>query len=95
MDGGGGDEDDGVLCLVCYLPFESSGEHRASCLACGHIFGKSCIVRWLASSPTCPNCNSVALQDDIRILYTRKIQSIDTSDRDRAIRELEQASQSQ
>lgn len=35
------DEDnDGITCTICYDQFTNSGEHRISCLRCGHVYGK-------------------------------------------------------
>lgn len=33
-------DSDGFTCTICYDQFTNSGEHRISCLKCGHIFGK-------------------------------------------------------
>ena len=87
------DDDDGFLCLICYCPFTNSGEHRISCLACGHIFGKSCIMKWLKSAKSCPQCNDVARKKDIRVLYTKHLKALDTTERDRALHDLDIAKQ--
>ena len=34
-------------CPICLDVWTATGEHRIVCLACGHLFGRSCIVQWL------------------------------------------------
>lgn len=63
----------------------TTGEHRLCCLRCGHLFGRSCLVRWLQVSCTpsnrrCPQCNRKANVKDIRKLYAKKLVCIDTSE---------------
>ena len=52
----------------------------------------SCIERWLkgkGGSDKCPQCNAPAKKKDIRNIYTKAIKSIDTTERDRALADLE------
>lgn len=75
-------------CPICMDLWTSSGEHRLCCLRCGHLFGHSCILRWLQYSCTsanrrCPQCNRKASVKDIRMLYAKKLTSIDTSELDK------------
>ena len=59
-------------------------------LKCGHIFGSSCIERWLPGrGGKCPNCNAKATKKDIRVLYVKSLKPLDTSERDRVLKELE------
>ncbi|CAM6045047.1 unnamed protein product [Sphagnum compactum] len=50
-------------------------------LACGHLFGKSCIKRWLRQAGKkqgkCPQCNCRARVEDLRTLYVPQIAVID------------------
>ena len=34
-------------CPICLEPWTASGDHRIVCLACGHLFGESCVLTWL------------------------------------------------
>ncbi|CAK9797485.1 E3 ubiquitin-protein ligase RFWD3 [Anthophora quadrimaculata] len=75
-------------CPICMDLWTSSGEHRLCCLRCGHLFGHSCILRWLQNSCTssnrrCPQCNRKATVKDIRMLYAKKLTSIDTTELDK------------
>ncbi|CAK9829002.1 E3 ubiquitin-protein ligase RFWD3 [Anthophora retusa] len=75
-------------CPICMDLWTSSGEHRLCCLRCGHLFGHSCILRWLQNSCTssnrrCPQCNRKATVKDIRMLYAKKLTSIDTAELDK------------
>ena len=51
-----------------------------------------CIERWLKSkgvNEKCPQCNAPAKRSDIRNIYTKAIKSIDATERDRALADLE------
>lgn len=41
------DDDDGSTCSICLDTWESKGEHRLVSLKCGHLFGDSCIKRYI------------------------------------------------
>ena len=83
------EESDGQTCTICYDTFTNSGVHRISCLKCGHVYGKSCIEKWLRQHGRCPQCNSKAAKRDIRILYVKSIQAIDTTEFESVKSELE------
>jgi len=85
-------DDDSQCCPICFEPWSNSGSHRLSSLSCGHLFGRSCIERWLKSkggNDKCPQCNAPARKKDIRNIYTKAIKSIDTTERDRALADLD------
>lgn len=42
------DDDDGQTCPVCLDSWELTGDHRLISLKCGHLFGDSCIRRYLS-----------------------------------------------
>ncbi|OVA06945.1 zinc finger protein [Macleaya cordata] len=71
-----GDEADGVFCSICMEPWSSEGDHQVSCLPCGHLYGLSCIKRWIQQSKRknskCPQCGrKCALKDIIRLYVSR------------------------
>ncbi|KAH8260478.1 hypothetical protein KR038_001886, partial [Drosophila bunnanda] len=78
------DDDDGMTCPICLESWEMCGEHRLVSLRCGHLYGESCIRRWLNESQrqtsvkACPQCKAKATFRDIRHLYAKKIQMLDT-----------------
>uniref|UniRef100_T1PL51 RING-type E3 ubiquitin transferase n=1 Tax=Musca domestica TaxID=7370 RepID=T1PL51_MUSDO len=88
------DEDDGLTCPICLDNWEMSGEHRLSSLKCGHLFGESCIRRWLQESSrqsgqkVCPQCKTKAHPKDIRYLYAKRLRAIDRSEEHRMRDEL-------
>ncbi|XP_075164078.1 E3 ubiquitin-protein ligase rfwd3.L-like [Haematobia irritans] len=90
------DEDDGLTCPICLDNWEMSGEHRLSSLKCGHLFGESCIRRWLQESArqsglkVCPQCKTKAHPKDIRYLYAKRLRAIDRSEEHRMRDELNQ-----
>ena len=76
----------GQTCSICLEPWTSSGLHRLSSLRCGHLFGFTCIDKWLRGSGTkCPQCNVKAKRADIRMIYAKTISVVDTTERDRAL----------
>ncbi|TRY73195.1 hypothetical protein TCAL_00947 [Tigriopus californicus] len=87
------EDDDSENCTICMEPWTNSGEHRIASLKCGHFFGLACIERWLKSvnSHGCPNCNEKAQKRDIRVHFTLRLKAIDTSERDRALKDLAHA----
>ncbi|XP_060082896.1 E3 ubiquitin-protein ligase RFWD3-like [Ylistrum balloti] len=84
------DDDDANTCPICFEEWTTSGSHRLASLRCGHLFGHSCIDKWLrGQGGKCPQCNAKAKRQDIRLLYAKAIKAIDTSERDRALQDLE------
>lgn len=84
------DDDEGAVCTICFESWTNSGDHRISSLKCGHFFGYACIDRWIrGNGNACPNCNEKATRRDIRMHYVARLKAIDTSEKDRAIGDLE------
>eukprot|EP00960_Hanusia_phi_P054004 762521-Hanusia_phi.AAC.4 len=77
-------------CMICFEQWTNSGEHRVVCLSCGHLFGGSCIKRWLSERKHCPTCNQAAKRRDIRTVFASNLVAVDTADKDRALEELKQ-----
>lgn len=46
-----------------------------------------CIEKWLRTSTKCPQCQATVKKKDLRRIYCRALQVLDTSERDNAIRE--------
>ena len=54
-----------------------------------HLF-YSCIEKWLkGQGGKCPQCNAKAKKSDIRVIYAKALRMVDTTDKDRALKELE------
>nr|XP_046250942.1 E3 ubiquitin-protein ligase RFWD3 [Scatophagus argus] len=88
-----GEEGDGDSCTICFEAWTTAGEHRLSALRCGHLFGFTCIQRWLkAQGPAakCPQCNKKAKRSDIVLLYAPKLRALDTSEQESLKKSLEQ-----
>ncbi|CAH8482903.1 unnamed protein product [Schistosoma turkestanicum] len=84
--------DDTETCPICFELWTSSGPHKVCCLRCGHLFGYSCVTKWFKAAgkkAKCPQCNAKANRRDIRVLYCKNLKVLDTTDRDRALAELE------
>ncbi|KAK6477256.1 E3 ubiquitin-protein ligase RFWD3 isoform X1 [Huso huso] len=77
-------EEEGDTCSICFEPWTNAGEHRLSTLRCGHLFGFTCIDRWLRGhGGKCPQCNKKAKRTDIVVLYARTLKALDTSEQER------------
>lgn len=78
------DDDEGNLCPICFDVWSNQGIHRVCCLRCGHIFGHSCLLRWLNTQgnnkKSCPTCKRKVIKSDIRFLYVKKLIAADTSE---------------
>ncbi|AWP07956.1 putative E3 ubiquitin-protein ligase RFWD3 [Scophthalmus maximus] len=88
-----GEENDGDTCTICFEAWTAAGEHRLSTLRCGHLFGFTCIQRWLKAqgqAAKCPQCNKKAKRSDIVLLYASKLKALDNSEQESLKRSLEQ-----
>ncbi|XP_075366600.1 E3 ubiquitin-protein ligase RFWD3 isoform X4 [Mycteria americana] len=84
------DEEEGDACAICFEQWTNAGDHRLSALRCGHLFGYTCIERWLkGQAGKCPQCNKKAKRSDIVILYARTLKALDTSEQERMKSSLE------
>ncbi|XP_015898419.1 uncharacterized protein LOC107431904 isoform X3 [Ziziphus jujuba] len=84
-------EIDGLFCPICMEAWTSDGVHHICCLPCGHIYGMSCIKRWLQqrrNSGKCPQCNRKCTLKDVRKLFAPRIVALDEESQKR-IRSLE------
>ncbi|PIN10305.1 RING-finger-containing E3 ubiquitin ligase [Handroanthus impetiginosus] len=72
-------EIDGLFCPICFEAWSSGGDHHVCCLPCGHIYGLSCIKKWLRrrGSSKCPQCKKKCGLKDIRPLYASQIVAVD------------------
>ncbi|KAA0724164.1 E3 ubiquitin-protein ligase RFWD3 [Triplophysa tibetana] len=77
---GGGDEEEGETCSICFEPWTTAGNHRLAALRCGHLFGHECIKRWLVEGNKCPQCNKKAKRDHIIFLYARRLKALDNTE---------------
>uniref|UniRef100_A0A8C5HQ71 RING-type E3 ubiquitin transferase n=1 Tax=Gouania willdenowi TaxID=441366 RepID=A0A8C5HQ71_GOUWI len=88
-----GEETEGDICTICFEAWTTAGEHRLSALRCGHLFGYTCIQRWLKSqrpNAKCPQCNKKAKHSDIVLLYAPKLRALDNTEQESLKRFLEQ-----
>ncbi|KAJ0029275.1 hypothetical protein NQD34_004272 [Periophthalmus magnuspinnatus] len=86
------EEGEGDTCAICFEPWTTAGDHRPSALCCGHLFGFTCIQRWIKSAGTaakCPQCNKKAKRSDIVKLYVTRLRALDNSEQESLKRALE------
>uniref|UniRef100_A0ACD5WGT4 Uncharacterized protein n=1 Tax=Avena sativa TaxID=4498 RepID=A0ACD5WGT4_AVESA len=64
-------------CPVCMEPWTSEGAHRISCIPCGHVYGRSCLERWLTQrgniTATCPQCGRRFRHKDIINIFAPEV----------------------
>ncbi|KAJ6666198.1 hypothetical protein lerEdw1_001103 [Lerista edwardsae] len=88
------EEESGDTCAICFEEWTNAGEHRLAALRCGHLFGYSCIERWLkGQAGKCPQCNKKAKRSDIVVLYARTLKALDTSEQEHMKSSLEKEQQ--
>lgn len=71
------------ICMICMEEWTIGSEHRVCCLKCGHLFGRSCIERWIkekGSNAKCPTCNKPSKKQDLRDLWCKSIKASDTTE---------------
>ncbi|KAL3628469.1 hypothetical protein CASFOL_027515 [Castilleja foliolosa] len=66
-----------LFCPICSDGCSPGGDHHICCLPCGHMYGLSCIKKWLERSSKCPYCLTKSRVKDIRLLYTTQVVAID------------------
>ncbi|KAK6231671.1 hypothetical protein SCA6_001744 [Theobroma cacao] len=82
---------EGLFCPICMEAWTTTGDHHVCCLPCGHIYGFSCIHKWLqqrGTSRKCPQCNRKCTLKDVRKLFASRVVAIDGESQKR-IRSLE------
>eukprot|EP00127_Corallochytrium_limacisporum_P005342 Clim_evm18s203 gene=Clim_evmTU18s203 len=86
------DEDDGHNCPICMDPYTTTGEHQATVLKCGHLYGNRCIRTWLKQgglNKACPSCNAPVRAKDLVSLTVTRVCAVDNSDKENILRSLE------
>ncbi|XP_037527807.1 E3 ubiquitin-protein ligase RFWD3 [Rhipicephalus sanguineus] len=82
-------DEEGTTCTICFEAWTASGTHRLASLKCGHLYGLSCIERWVRGQRAkCPQCNAPARRVDIRPIFAQKLMALDTVQLDQVVSEL-------
>lgn len=70
-----------ICCPICMESWSSEDKHQVCCLPCGHVYGFSCIEKWLRqsarNSAKCPQCSNKCSVKDIIKLYVSRIAVVD------------------
>lgn len=77
------DNQDESICMICSDEWTIGSEHQISCLKCGHLFGKSCIEKWIiqqGSAAKCPICNKPAKKSEVRAHWCKATKATDKSE---------------
>ncbi|XP_020587615.1 E3 ubiquitin-protein ligase RFWD3-like [Phalaenopsis equestris] len=69
-------------CPICLVPWTPDGAHRVCCIPCGHVYGRSCLERWMKrckkNVAKCPQCSARFKQTEMINLYAPLIAVSDT-----------------
>ena len=52
-------------CPICFDPMDNEPAHSSTRLCCGHIFGRSCILRWGIEKRICPICQQASFPHEL------------------------------
>ncbi|KAI8605498.1 hypothetical protein EDD21DRAFT_363410 [Dissophora ornata] len=77
-------------CSICFESWTNSGSHRLVSIKCGHLFGESCILKWISQrgrdgAAKCPECNHPSKRKDIRRIWSKSVVVVDTAEREEAV----------
>lgn len=65
-------------CCICSDLFDQDDDSNISAVTCGHTFHEECLMKWLATSNTCPHCRKqVNRKHIVRKLYFDKAEDYD------------------
>ncbi len=53
-------------CPICFDPTDNVSAHSSTRLRCGHVFGRSCILRWSVEKRICPICQQASLPHELK-----------------------------
>ncbi|XP_078427559.1 transducin/WD40 repeat-like superfamily protein [Wolffia australiana] len=64
-------------CPICMERWTGQGSHRVCCIPCGHLYGRSCLERWVKrcgeSFVRCPQCKKSFKVKEIVNLYAPQV----------------------
>lgn len=67
----------GLNCPICMEPWALEGDHHICCLPCGHIYGLSCINKWIKQCridlAKCPQCKEKVGPKNVIKLYASPV----------------------
>lgn len=86
-------EESSSTCMICMEEWTIGSEHRICCLKCGHLFGRSCVEKWIkekGANAKCPTCNKPVKKPDLRDLWCKSIKATDDTELNQLQQALEQ-----
>lgn len=79
-----------VECPICLECYSKDDAHRAVVTACGHVFGKSCVLSSLKLKLECPTCRKKIKRKDLIPIYDCGVLAVDKSAEIKLKKELEE-----
>ncbi|XP_028555602.1 uncharacterized protein LOC110115735, partial [Dendrobium catenatum] len=84
-------------CPICLVPWTPDGPHRVCCIPCGHVYGRSCLEKWIKqckkSAAKCPQCSARFKQTEMINLYAPLI-AITNTDLEKEVLSLREKNES-
>ncbi|KAL0927191.1 hypothetical protein M5K25_001354 [Dendrobium thyrsiflorum] len=84
-------------CPICLVPWTPDGPHRVCCIPCGHVYGRSCLEKWIKqckkSAAKCPQCSARFKQIEMINLYAPLI-AITNTDLEKEVLSLREKNES-
>ena len=77
-------------CGICFDEYSAEDDHRICALPCGHVYGLSCLTKWVKSYKSCPMCKVKVQPTKIIKLFAASIAVKDNSDTIKVQRELDE-----
>ena len=69
-----------TTCQICFDEYSLESNHRICALPCGHVYGSSCIQKWIKSYKSCPMCKVKTQPRKIIKLFAASISVKDNAD---------------
>lgn len=82
------DDEKKAKCPICMEKWSTNGSHRVCTIKCGHLYGLSCLRRWMNQTrkpnkhPSCPICNKPIFKNDIIPLFITEVYALETNELD-------------
>ncbi len=72
-------------CPICLDSLDTTADHAATTLRCGHVFGRTCIVEWTKAKRSCPLCRRHIGYHQLKEIQRSRMQLLNRPLRERYI----------
>ena len=68
-------------CCICADQFENDDSINIAAVPCGHTFHEVCVMRWLKTSNSCPQCRTFINKRQVSVLKSKQGMCLSASHR--------------